>query len=104
LPNNCQSGHLSGAMNKAELIEAIQAALGNDATKRSAEESLDAVLSSIEKGVKKDNKVQIIGFGTFEKKDRAAREGINPKTGQKIQIAASKTVGFKASSRLKDSL
>ncbi len=92
------------AMNKAELIESIQAALGNDATKRSAEEALEAVLSSIEKGVKKDKKVQIIGFGTFEAKERAAREGINPKTGEKIQIAKSKTVGFKASSRLKESL
>ena len=92
------------AMNKAELIDAIQAALGSDATKRSADEALEAVHSSLEKGVKKDKKVQIIGFGTFEVKERAAREGINPKTGQKIQIAASKTVGFKASSRLKDSL
>ena len=92
------------AMNKAELIDAIQAALGNDATKRSADEALEAVLSSLEKGVKKDKKVQIIGFGTFEVKERAAREGINPKSGQKIQIAASNTVGFKASSRLKDSL
>ena len=91
-------------MNKSELIDAIQAALGSDATKRSADEALEAVLSSLEKGVKKDKKVQIIGFGTFEVKERAAREGINPKTGQKIQIAASKTVGFKASSRLKDSL
>ena len=92
------------AMNKAELVEAIQKALGADATKRSAEEALDAVLSSIAKGVKKDTKVQIIGFGTFEVKKRAARMGRNPKTGEALKIAASKSVGFKPSSVLKGSL
>jgi len=89
------------AMNKAELIEAIHAALGPDATKRSAEDALDAVLSSIIKGVQKDKKVQIIGFGTFEVKQRAARMGRNPKTGEAMQIAASTSVGFKPSSSLK---
>jgi DNA-binding protein HU-beta len=92
------------AMNKAELIESIQKALGADATKRSSEEALDAVLSSIAKGVKKDKKVQIIGFGTFEVKKRAARLGRNPKTGEALKIAASKSVGFKASAALKGSL
>jgi DNA-binding protein HU-beta len=92
------------AMNKAELIEAIQAALGKDATKRAADEALEAVLSSIAKGVKKDKKVQIIGFGTFEVKKRAARQGRNPKTGEAMKIAASKSVGFKPSSVLKGSL
>jgi DNA-binding protein HU-beta len=92
------------AMNKSELIEAIQAALGKDATKRSADEALEAVLSSIAKGVKKDKKVQIIGFGTFEVKKRAARQGRNPKTGEAMKIAASKSVGFKPSSVLKGSL
>ena len=92
------------AMNKAELVEAIQKSLGADATKRSAEEALDAVLSSIAKGVKKDKKVQIIGFGTFEVKKRAARMGRNPKTGEALKIAASKSVGFKPSSVLKGSL
>ena len=94
----------SFAMNKAELIESIQKALGADATKRSSEEALDAVLSSIAKGVKKDKKVQIIGFGTFEVKNRAARIGRNPKTGEALKIAASKSVGFKASAALKGSL
>jgi DNA-binding protein HU-beta len=92
------------AMNKAELIESIQKALGADTTKRAAEQSLDAVLDSIAKGVKKDKKVQIIGFGTFEVKKRAARLGRNPKTGEALKIAASKSVGFKASSVLKGSL
>jgi DNA-binding protein HU-beta len=92
------------AMNKAELIESIQKALGADATKRAAEQALEAVLDSIGKGVKKDKKVQIIGFGTFEVKKRAARIGRNPKTGESLKIAASKSVGFKASSALKASL
>jgi len=91
-------------MNKAELIDAIQVTLGKDATKRSADEALEAVLSSIAKGVKKDQKVQIIGFGTFEVKKRAARQGRNPKTGESMKIAASQSVGFKPSSALKASL
>lgn len=91
-------------MNKSELIDAIQAALGNDTTKRAADEALEAVLSSISAGVKKDKKVQIIGFGTFEVKERASRQGRNPKTGESMQIAASKSVGFKPSSALKASL
>jgi DNA-binding protein HU-beta len=91
-------------MNKAELIDSIQSALGKDATKRAAEEALDAVLSSIAAGVKSSKKVQIIGFGTFEVKSRAARTGRNPKTGESMQIAASKSVGFKPSSALKASV
>ncbi len=89
-------------MNKAELIETIQAALGPDATKRAADEALDAVLNSIIKGIQKDKKVQIIGFGTFEVKHRAARTGRNPKTGEAMQIEASTSVGFKPSSALKE--
>ena len=91
-------------MNKAELIEAIQASLGKDATKRAADEALEAVLTSIANGVKNDKKVQIVGFGTFEVKSRPARTGRNPKTGESMQIAASKSVGFKPSSALKGSL
>ncbi|MBT7972014.1 MAG: HU family DNA-binding protein, partial [Verrucomicrobia bacterium] len=63
-----------------------------------------AVLDSIATGVKTDTKVQIIGFGTFEVKNRAARMGRNPKTGEAMQINASKSVGFKPSSTLKKSL
>jgi len=104
LPRSSMLRKKAFAMNKAELVEAIQKSLGADATKRSAEEALDAVLSSISKGVKKDQKVQIIGFGTFEVKKRAARMGRNPKTGEALKIAASKSVGFKPSSVLKGSL
>ena len=91
-------------MNKAELVESVQKALGKDATKRAAEDAVSAVLESISKGIKKDKKVQIIGFGTFEVKKRAARMGRNPKTGESMKITASKSVGFKASSTLKGSL
>ena len=62
------------------------------------------MLDCIAKGVKKDKKVQIIGFGTFEVKKRAARMGRNPKTGEAMKIGASKSVGFKPSSTLKKSL
>jgi DNA-binding protein HU-beta len=91
-------------MNKSELVEAVQKSLGNEATKRCAEDALAAVLGSIASGVKQDGKVQLIGFGTFAVKHRAARQGRNPKTGEAMQIKASKTVGFKCSSSLKGSL
>ena len=104
LPKHGGARNTVVAMNKAELVEAIQKSLGKDATKRAAEDALTAVLGSIEKGIKKDKKVQIIGFGTFEVKKRAARQGRNPKTGESMKIAASKSVGFKASSTLKGGL
>jgi DNA-binding protein HU-beta len=91
-------------MNKAELVEAVQKALGKDATKRAADEAVEAVLDAIAKGIKKDQKVQIIGFGTFDVKKRAERQGRNPKTGETMTIAASKSVGFKPSAALKNSL
>ena len=99
--NSAQKGW---AMNKAELIESVQKGMGADATKRAAEEAVATVLDAIAKGVKKDKKVQIIGFGTFEVKKRAARMGRNPKTGEAMKIKASKSVGFKPSSTLKSSL
>ncbi|MEG1508393.1 MAG: HU family DNA-binding protein [Akkermansia sp.] len=88
-------------MNKAQLIEVIQKKLGAEATKKQAEEALAAVVEAIKTGVK-DDKVQIMGFGTFATKTRTARTGRNPKTGDTINIPASKTVAFKASSALKD--
>ncbi len=91
-------------MNKGELVEAVQKALGKDTSKRAAEESVAAVLEAIAKGVKKDGAVQLIGFGTFKVKKRAARMGRNPKTGEAMKIKASKTVGFSPSSVLKGSL
>lgn len=91
-------------MNKGELIQAVQKALGNETTKKAAEDAVKSVLESIAKGVKKDKSVQLIGFGTFEVRKRSARMGRNPKTGEAIKIKASKTVGFKPSSALKGSL
>jgi len=91
-------------MNKGELIQAVQKALGKETTKKAAEDAVKAVLESIAKGVKKDKSVQLIGFGTFEVRKRSARMGRNPKTGEAIKIKASKTVGFKPSSALKGSL
>lgn len=92
------------AMNKAELIEAVQKAMGKEATKRAAEDAVNNVLEAIASGIKKTKKVQLIGFGTFTVKKRAARMGRNPKTGESMKIAASKSVGFKASSSLKGGL
>lgn len=88
-------------MNKAELVAEVQKTLGEDASKAAAERAVEAVLDSIKKGVKKDKSVQLIGFGTFEVVKRAARTGVNPQTGEKIKIKASKAVKFKAGSGLK---
>ncbi|MEM6820786.1 MAG: HU family DNA-binding protein [Verrucomicrobiota bacterium] len=91
-------------MNRAQLVERIQKELGKETSKAAAERSLNAVLSSIKAGVKKEKAVQLVGFGTFQVKTRSARTGINPKTGEKIKIKASKTVGFKPGSDFKSSL
>jgi DNA-binding protein HU-beta len=93
--------HNGCAMNKAELIEAVQKAMGSEATKRAAEDAVNNVLDAIASGIIKSKKVQLIGFGTFSVKKRAARMGRNPKTGESMKIAASKSVGFKVSSSLK---
>ncbi|GHC12433.1 HU family DNA-binding protein [Cerasicoccus arenae] len=89
-------------MNKAELVIEVQKNLGKEATKASAERAVEAVLEAVKKGVKKDKAgVQLIGFGTFSVAKRAARTGVNPKTGEKIKIKASKTVKFKPGTGLK---
>lgn len=91
-------------MKKSELVESVQKALGADTTKVASEAAIAAVLDSIKEGVRKDGNVQIFGFGTFKVSERAAREGRNPKTGEKMQIAASKSVRFSPSSSFKESL
>ena len=88
-------------MNKSELVEAVQKSLGGDTSKAAAEAAVAAVLEGITKGVKKDKSVQLIGFGTFSVVKRAARTGVNPRTGEKIKIKASKAVKFKAGACLK---
>lgn len=91
-------------MNKAELIETVQKALGSETTRREAEGAVEAVIGAICQGVKSDGKVQIVGFGTFEVKKRSARQGRNPQTGEPMAISASKSIGFKPSTIFKDSL
>ncbi len=87
-------------MNKTALIQAIQAELGPEATKKCAAEALTATLNAITKAVATE-KVQLIGFGTFETKVRPARTGMNPRTKETMEIPASTYVAFKASSALK---
>ncbi len=92
-------------MNKAELIDLIVKEKVIDITsKSSAERVLNAVLSAIEKGLKKDKMVQLVGFGTFIVKNRKSRLGTNPRTREKIKIKASRTVSFKVGKILKDSI
>ncbi|SMP55617.1 HU family DNA-binding protein [Fibrobacter sp. UWB10] len=89
-------------MNKQDLIDAILA--NKEAgieSKAAAGRAVDAVLDGIAAGLKKDASVQLIGFGTFSVKTRAARTGRNPQTGATIKIKASKTVSFKAGAALK---
>ena len=87
-------------MNKTELVDCIQAKMGEGATKKCAEAALKAVLDAVSESVRKE-KVQIIGFGTFEMKQRAARTGRNPRTGKEMKIPASTTLAFKPSSVFK---
>lgn len=89
-------------MNKSELIDAIAAEA--DISKADAGRALDATLNAITDGLKKGDTVSLVGFGTFSVKERAARTGRNPQTGQPIQIAAAKIPGFKAGKALKDAV
>ena len=86
-------------MNKGQLIEAVASELGD--SKAAANRAVDAVIASITSGIKADDAVTIVGFGTFAKKDRPARTGRNPSTGEPMQIKASTTVNFKPSQGLK---
>lgn len=89
-------------MNKTELIAAVAENAG--LSKKDAEAAVKAVFGSIEDALKKGEKVQLIGFGTFEVRARAAKEGRNPKTGEKMTIKASKVPAFKAGAALKDAV
>lgn len=89
-------------MNKADLINALAAK--NAISKKDAEKAVNGVLDLIAEALKNGEKIQIMGFGSFEVKTRAARTGKNPATGETIKIAASKAVVFKAGKALKDSV
>ncbi|MBQ4543699.1 MAG: HU family DNA-binding protein [Clostridia bacterium] len=89
-------------MNRQELIASIAEKSG--ITKKDAETVLSATIASITEALKKGDKVQLVGFGTFEIRERAARTGRNPATGAEIKIAAAKTPAFKAGKALKDAV
>ena len=89
-------------MNKVELINAVAAKA--ELTKKDADKAVAAVLASITDALAAGEKVQLIGFGTFEVKERAARTGHNPKTGAAIKIAAAKAPAFKAGAALKNAV
>ena len=87
-------------MNKAELVAAMAAKTGD--TKKAAEASLEAFIAAVKESLKKGDKVQLVGFGSFEVRKRAARKGRNPQTKEEIKIPASKAPVFKAGKALKD--
>ncbi|GMG88684.1 HU family DNA-binding protein [Biformimicrobium ophioploci] len=89
-------------MNKSDLIDAIAASA--DIPKAAAGRALDAMVDSITDALKKDEQVVLVGFGTFAVKERAARTGRNPRTGDPIEIAAAKIPSFKAGKALKDAV
>jgi DNA-binding protein HU-beta len=89
-------------LNKTDLVNAV--AEKAELTKKEAERALSAVFSSIEEALAQGDKVQLVGFGTFEVRDRAQRTGRNPKTGEEIIIPASKVPAFKPGKALKEAV
>ena len=89
-------------MNKNELIAAMVEK--SELTKKEAGTALDAFVEAVQDALKAGDKVQLVGFGTFEVKERAARTGVNPQTKEPVKIAASKAPAFKAGKALKDAL
>ena len=89
-------------MNKTELIAAVAEKSGS--TKKDADAIVSSVIDVITDALKKGEKVQLVGFGTFETKSRAARVGLNPRTKETINIPASKVPTFKSGKALKDSI
>ncbi len=89
-------------MNKAELIDAV--ADSADISKAAASRAVDGMITAVTGALQKGDQVAMVGFGTFSVKDRAARTGRNPRTGEAIQIKASKNPVFKAGKALKDAV
>lgn len=89
-------------MNKTELVAYVAETV--ELSKKDAQVAVDAVIEGISKSLKKGEKVSIPGFGSFDVRERAARKGVNPATGEPMDIKASKSVGFKVGKQLKDSL
>ncbi len=88
--------------NKAELVSEVAAK--TDLTKKEVAAAVDAIFNSIQEDLAKGEKVQLIGFGTFEVRHRAARKGRNPQTGDEIEIPASEVPAFKPGKALKDAV
>lgn len=89
-------------MNKTELVNAVAAQA--ELTQADAKKAVDALIETIANTLAKEEKIQLVGFGTFEVRERAARTGRNPQTGEEIQIAASKVPAFKAGKELKEAV
>ncbi len=89
-------------MNKRELIETV--ASNAQITKKEADAAVNAALNAIMEGLAKEGKVVIPGFGSFEVRNRTAREGRNPRTGEKVMIAAKRTPAFKPGKAMKDAV
>ncbi|MFB4164839.1 MULTISPECIES: HU family DNA-binding protein [Alteribacillus] len=89
-------------MNKTDLINAV--AEQADISKKDASKAVDAVFDSITDTLKKGDKIQLVGFGSFEVRERAARKGRNPQTGEEIKIPATKNPAFRPGKQLKDAV
>ena len=89
-------------MNKSELIDAVAAAA--DLSKADASRAVDGVIGAVTQALKSGDQVTVVGFGTFLVRQREARSGRNPRTGETIQISASKVPAFKAGKALKDAV
>ena len=89
-------------MNKSDLIAAVAAKTGD--TKKNAEASINALIDVIAESLKDGEKIQVVGFGSFEVRERAERKGRNPQTGKEMKIAAKKAPVFKAGKALKDTV
>ncbi|VVM04950.1 DNA-binding protein HU [Methylacidimicrobium cyclopophantes] len=90
--------------NRVDLVEQVQKSMGKNTTKALAESAVNAVLDGLKTGIRKATAVQLIGFGTFKVVNRKARMGVNPKTGQRLKIKASKSVRFAPGKGLKEGL
>ena len=89
-------------MTKSDLIAAVATKVGS--SKKDSEKAVNAVIESITEALANGESVQLVGFGTFEVKDRAARKGVNPRTNEEITIEASKLPSFKAGKALKEAV
>lgn len=102
MQSHVTKGRVRELVNKSELVERV--ASSASISKKEASEVVDALFSTIEEALAQGEKVQIIGFGSFEVRDRAARTGRDPQTGREIQIEARRVPVFKAGKTLKEAV